>query len=82
MGFGVPIDRWFQGELREMAYDTLCSRRARERGLFRPEAVGRLLDEHVTGRGEWHPQLWALLFLELWFQRFIDGAGRAEAPGC
>jgi hypothetical protein len=50
--------------------------------LHRFARAGRLFHEHVTGRGEWHPQLWALLFLELWFRRFIDGAGRAEAPGC
>jgi asparagine synthase (glutamine-hydrolysing) len=71
-GFGVPIDRWFRRELRELASDTLLSRRARERGLFRPEAVRQLLDEHVSGRADWHHQLWCLLVLELWFQRFID----------
>jgi asparagine synthase (glutamine-hydrolysing) len=79
MGFGVPIDRWFRRELREMAYDTLLARRCRDRGLFEVEAVRRLLDEHMTGRAEWHPHLWALLFLELWFQRFIDGRGASHA---
>jgi len=78
MGFGVPIDRWFRRELREMAYDTLLGRRCLDRGLFQPVVVRRLLDEHVEGHAEWHPHLWCLLFLELWFQRFIDGRG---APG-
>jgi asparagine synthase (glutamine-hydrolysing) len=77
MGFGVPIDRWFRQELREMAYDTLLSPRCLGRGLFRQEVVRRLLDEHVGGRAEWHPQLWSLLFLELWFQRFIDQDNRS-----
>jgi asparagine synthase (glutamine-hydrolysing) len=72
MGFGVPIDRWFQRELKEMAYDTLLSSRCLGRGLFRQEVVRQLLDEHVGGQAEWHPHLWSLLFLELWFQRFID----------
>lgn len=76
MGFGVPIDRWFRRELREMAYDTLLSRRCQERALFRQEIVHRLLDEHVRGHAEWHPQLWSLLVLELWFQRFIDAPAR------
>jgi len=74
MGFGVPIDRWFRHELRDMAYDTLLSRRALERDLFRQDAIRTLLDDHVRGRGEWHPNLWCLLILELWFRRFIDGA--------
>jgi asparagine synthase (glutamine-hydrolysing) len=77
MGFGVPIDRWFQGELREMAYDVLLSAAARDRGLFRPAAVKALLDEHASGRRRHHHRLWALLFLELWFRTWIDAA---EAP--
>ena len=72
MGFAVPIDRWFRHELREMVFDTLLSRRCLERGLFSEIAVRQLLEEHVRGRRAWHPQLWSLLFLELWFQRFID----------
>ena len=77
MGFGVPIDRWFRRELREMAYDTLLSPRCLDRGLFRQGVVQRLLDEHVGERAEWHSHLWSLLFLELWFQRFIDRGGRS-----
>ena len=72
MGFGVPIDRWFRRELREMAYDTLLSRRSLERGLFKEQVLRLLLDEHTRGSAQWHHHLWSLLFLELWFQRFID----------
>jgi asparagine synthase (glutamine-hydrolysing) len=72
MGFGVPLDRWFRHELREVAYDTLLSTRARQRGLFRPHVVERMLSEHVGGRALWHANLWSLLFLEAWFQRFVD----------
>ena len=44
------------------------------RGYFRPEAIRLLIDEHVSGRANWHHQLWNLLMLELWHQMFIDGA--------
>lgn len=77
MGFGVPIDRWFRRELREMAYDTL-SQRSLNRDLFREDVIRKMLDEHVRGGAEWHPQLWSLLVLELWFQRFIDGRSHGE----
>jgi asparagine synthase (glutamine-hydrolysing) len=77
MGFGVPIDRWMRRELREMLHDVLLSRRAIERGIFREAAVRRVIDEHQSGRWQWHLQLWALLFLELWFRRFIDAQGTA-----
>lgn len=42
MGFGVPVDRWFRGEPREMARDVLLSRRAMERGYFRMFVDGSL----------------------------------------
>ena len=80
MGFGVPIDRWLRNELKEMAYDTLLSPRAIERGLFRPEAVRRLLDDHVAGRHLDHPRIWALLMLEQWFSMWIDPAQPPARP--
>ncbi|HWB51305.1 MAG TPA: asparagine synthase (glutamine-hydrolyzing) [Stellaceae bacterium] len=72
MGFGVPIDAWLRGPLKPLAYDTLLSAPARERGLFRPDYVEALLDEHVAGRCDHHYRLWALLMLELWFRMWID----------
>jgi asparagine synthase (glutamine-hydrolysing) len=72
-GFGCPIDEWFRGALRELAYDTLLSRSARERGLFRTDYVRRLLDEHCGRVRDHHTRLWALLMLELWYRMWIDG---------
>jgi asparagine synthase (glutamine-hydrolysing) len=72
MGFGVPIDHWFRKELKDFAYDQLLSSRAIQRGYFRRKAVQQLLDEHVNHIRAWQYQLWNLLMLELWHQRFID----------
>ena len=74
MGFGCPIDEWLRAELKPLAYDTLLSQRARERGLLRPDYVRRLLDEHCSGNRNHHTRLWALLMLELWFRMWIDGS--------
>ena len=74
MGFGVPIDEWLRGPLKPLAYDTLLSQSARERGLLRPDYVRRLLDEHGAGRHDHHYRLWALLMLELWFRMWIDAS--------
>jgi asparagine synthase (glutamine-hydrolysing) len=74
MGFGCPIDEWLRAELKPLAYDTLLSRPARERGLLRPDYVRRLLDEHCSGSRNHHTRLWALLMLELWFRMWIDGS--------
>jgi asparagine synthase (glutamine-hydrolysing) len=84
MGFNCPIDHWFRNELKELAYDTLLSQSARERGLFRASYVTQLLDEHSASARDHHTRLWALLMLELWFQMWIDGPAELDvaSPGC
>jgi asparagine synthase (glutamine-hydrolysing) len=73
MGFRVPLDRWFRGELRTVVNDTLRSAAARTRGELDPLAVAALLDEH--DRGDWNhgDTLWTLLILEEWRRKFMDG---------
>src|SRR5207244_10354152 len=68
MGFSCPVDHWFRCELKELAYDTLLSRSARERGVFRSDYVRLLLDEHCRATRDHHTRLWALLMLELGFR--------------
>lgn len=74
MGFGVPIDHWLKVEMKDFAYDTLLSTRARQRGLIKPDFVRTMLDEHCAGLRSHHTRLWALLMLELWFEMWIDSA--------
>jgi asparagine synthase (glutamine-hydrolysing) len=71
-GFGVPISRWFRGELRELVGDCLLSRRAAQRPYFRAQAVRQLVEEHWSLRFDHGPQLWTLLMIELWCRSFLD----------
>jgi asparagine synthase (glutamine-hydrolysing) len=73
MGFGVPISRWFRGELRPLLQDVLLSDTAARRPFFRPEATRALIDDHLAGRRDHGQRLWALLTLELWCRRFLEG---------
>jgi asparagine synthase (glutamine-hydrolysing) len=72
MGFGVPISHWFRGKLQPFLRETILSEAALKRGLFKPGAVKRLVELHTRGERDYSHQLWTLLMLELWFQRFID----------
>jgi len=72
MGFGVPIGRWFRGDLKDMVFSTLLSEKAAGRGIFKPDSVKQMLDRHVSFEEDSTHQIWSLLMLELWFQRFID----------
>ena len=72
MGFGVPVGKWFRGEMRVFVSDILLSDTALNRGIIRPEALRRYVTEHTSGERDHQFQLWTLLMLELWFRRFID----------
>jgi asparagine synthase (glutamine-hydrolysing) len=76
-GFAAPVDYWLANDLKEMVGDLLSVPQIRKRGLFRPESVRRLVDEHRSGRHDWSMQLWQFITLELWMQVFLDGGARA-----
>jgi asparagine synthase (glutamine-hydrolysing) len=77
-GFAAPVDYWLAHDLNEMVNDLLSVERVRNRGLFRPEAVQRFIDEHRSGRKDWSMQLWQFLTLELWMQAFLDRPAKVE----
>jgi asparagine synthase (glutamine-hydrolysing) len=72
MGFGVPLDHWLRGSLRELMEDVLFSTAALQRGYFHQTVVRRLVDEHVSGQRNRQYQLWNLLMLEVWHRTFVD----------
>jgi asparagine synthase (glutamine-hydrolysing) len=74
MGFGVPLESWFRGELQGYSREVLLGTRSRQRGWLDPAAVGRLLEEHGTGSRDHSSQIWALLCLEEWARRWVDAA--------
>ena len=68
-GFAIPLAQWLQEDLREWMRDILQSERCRQRGLFRGAAIDAMIETHLQGRRDYSQQLWALLVLELWFNR-------------
>ncbi len=72
-GFNLPLDGWLRGELAEPVRALLTDRTARQRGLFAPAEVARLLDEHAAGVAHGR-RLWNLFVLELWLRQCVDGA--------
>ena len=78
MGFGVPLGRWFRGELRGFAEAVLGPNGLGKREYFRPDVVRGLLAEHVAGRADHANRLWALLVFELWYRTFLDPPAPAK----
>jgi asparagine synthase (glutamine-hydrolysing) len=78
-GFAAPTDYWLANDLREMTDDLLSESGLRQRGLFRPEAVRKLIAEHRSGRQDCSMQIWQFLTLELWMQNFLDRSSTSSA---
>jgi asparagine synthase (glutamine-hydrolysing) len=78
-GFGMPVGAWLRGALRPLLRDTLSADRLRSAGLFRPEAVERLLREHDGLIADHRKALWTLLVFELWRAHHASGI-TAETP--
>jgi asparagine synthase (glutamine-hydrolysing) len=71
-GFGAPIRSWLRSDLATMVDDLLSADRVAARGLFKPAAVRRLVEDQRSGAVDRPFSVWALLSLELWMQRFMD----------
>lgn len=72
MGFGVPVGNWFRNDMKDFVRDVLLSEKSFSRGIIQPEMMKKYVDEHINSERDYTHQIWTLLMLELWFQRFID----------
>lgn len=72
-GFALPVNELYRGPLRPLAQDALLAKRTRERGFVSPAGARRLLSHHVAGQRNHGGLIHALVMLELWARRVLDG---------
>jgi asparagine synthase (glutamine-hydrolysing) len=68
MGFGIPIDGWLRGPLRDWAEELISERRLSGEGYFRPEPIRAAWDAHQSRRSNMQYQLWAILMFQSWLE--------------
>jgi asparagine synthase (glutamine-hydrolysing) len=66
MGFGVPLDSWLRGPLREWAEALLEPRRLQREGFFDAAGIRLKWDEHLSGRYDREHYLWSVLMFQAW----------------
>ncbi len=68
MGFGVPLDSWLRGPLKEWAAALLDPARLRREGYLDEAHVTRKWTEHQLGTGSWQYPLWDVLMFQAWLE--------------
>jgi asparagine synthase (glutamine-hydrolysing) len=71
-GFSIPIAAWLRGPLEPFAREVLAPSAIARQGLLDPAAVTPLLDRHKAGQEDLSRQIWGLMALTLWFDRYAD----------
>jgi asparagine synthase (glutamine-hydrolysing) len=71
-GFGPPMGGWLKKELEPVVGRLLSPAAVERRGLLRPAAVTRLIEDHRSNRADHTDQLFSLITLELWCRLFLD----------
>ena len=66
VGFGVPIDQWLRGPLRDWSESLIEENRLRQQGFLDASSVRSMWREHLSGKRNWQAQIWNVLMFQAW----------------
>jgi len=70
-GFGAPVHEWFRGAGGAELVELITNSSMRQRGFFDYDFINWMADEHRRGNKDWSANLWCLLNLSVWYDRWI-----------
>jgi asparagine synthase (glutamine-hydrolysing) len=68
MGFGIPLDDWLRGPLREWSEGLLAESRLRSEGYLDPVPIRKSWEAHLSGRASYGYRLWSVLMFQAWLE--------------
>lgn len=77
-GFGIPLDTWLRGPLRQWAEELLDEVRLRREGFLHPAPVRQKWQEHLSGRRNWQHWLWNVLMFQAWLDSMSHSKHNGE----
>ncbi|MDO8565352.1 MAG: asparagine synthase (glutamine-hydrolyzing) [bacterium] len=70
-GFGIPVSEWLKKELKPLLLESLSKAKLSRQGIFNPDYVEKIIDEHLSGTKNNRKKLWTLLIFQLWYDSWI-----------
>lgn len=67
-GFGVPLEQWLRGPLRDWAEALLDAGRLEREGYFHAGPIRRQWEQHLSGRRNGQFALWSVLMFQAWLE--------------
>jgi len=68
MGFGLPIDKWLRGPLRDWAESLLEDKKLVSEGIFYSKPIREKWNEHISKKNNWQYYLWDILMFQAWLE--------------
>ncbi len=77
VGFGVPLEHWLRGPLRDWAEDLLSEARIKRDGFLNAGPVRQRWHEHLSGKRNWQHSIWCVLMFQAWLDEQKRSVGAA-----
>jgi asparagine synthase (glutamine-hydrolysing) len=72
-GFGIPIDSWLRGPLRDWAEELMNPARLSSEGFFNVASVRDVWEQHLRGSRQGHYLIWDVLMFQSWLDHQKTG---------
>jgi len=70
MGFTIPLNKWFSGELNSYAKSVLLNKKSFVKDVFDVNYVKSMIEDNNKTQ-DFGPRLWTLMSLELWYRAYF-----------